>query len=51
MNLAAFGIWAEIIAAFAVVISLVYLGLQVRHSANQNEAAMVANLMHEFNRM
>ena len=41
----------ELIAAIAVVISLVYLGLQVRHNTNQSEAAMASNMMNEQNRM
>ncbi len=41
----------ELIAAIAVVITLVYLGLQVRHNTNQSEAAMTSNILNEFNRM
>jgi hypothetical protein len=51
MNLKAVGIFAEIVAAVAVVISLVYLAIQVREGSNQSAAATSSNIMNEFNRM
>jgi hypothetical protein len=51
MNLKAVGIFAEIVAAVAVVISLVYLAIQVREGSNQSAAATSSNIMNEINRM
>ena len=51
MNLESVGILAEVIAATAVVVSLVYLAFQIRDSANQNTVNRSAILLDEFNRM
>ena len=51
MSLEAFGIWSEIIASVAVVISLIYLAIQVRDGSNQSQAAMTSNIMNEMNRL
>ena len=51
MSLEAFGIWSEIVASIAVVISLVYLAIQVRDGSNQSQAAMTSNIMNEMNRL
>ena len=51
MNWEAIGVIAEIIAAIAVVVSLVYLGIQVRHTADLSVASTSSHVLTEFNRM
>ena len=51
MNWETIGILAEVIAAVAVVVSLVYLAIQIRDSSNQNAVNRSATILDEFNRM
>jgi len=51
MNWEAIGVIAEITAAVAVIISLVYLGIQVKHGAAQSVANASSQSWTEFNRM
>ncbi len=51
MSLQDFGVLAEIIASVAVVISLIYLALQIKQSTAQSTAAASSGVLNEFNRM
>ncbi len=51
MNWEITGVIAEVIAAFAVVVSLIYVAIQIRDSSNQNAAIRGSTLFDEFNRM
>jgi hypothetical protein len=51
MGLETIGIVAELIAAAAVVISLIYLAAQVKGSNNQSIAGMTFSLTDDFNRI
>ena len=51
MNWEAIGAIGEIIGAVAVVGTLGYLALQIRHSSNQSLANMATTSLNEFNRM
>ena len=49
MNWDAIGIVAEIVSAIAVVVSLLFLALEVRRNRNATESASVATLAEGFN--
>jgi hypothetical protein len=51
MNWEAIGAIGEIIGAVAVVGTLWYLAVQIRHSSNQSTANMASTVLNEFNRM
>ena len=51
MNWETVGVLAEVIAAIAVVASLVYLAIQIRDSSNQNTVNRSSTILDEFNRM
>lgn len=51
MNWEIIGVLAEVIGAAAVVISLIYVAIQIRDNSNQNVASRGASITDEFNRM
>ena len=51
MNWDALGAIGELVGALAVVVTLIYLAVQIRQSTNQSAANMASTVLNEYNRL